>query len=352
MESLLGQFYSRIRGSQEDIASEGLTFIFHRSENAKVAIKNIVKHECGISLPDLSYHSQSSGDNLERPDISGSSDNGKECIIIEAKFWASLTDNQPNEYLKRLPEHSVLLFICPHLRIRSLWDELKKRISDGGLDAEIDETKHLAKLKDEKYLIIKSWSEMLEAIKYLVAQENNSPVMSDIDQIIGFCETIDNDTFLPITSDELSPSLAKRISSYYHLSDKLIDELKKKIDVNLKGLNKTGQAWGYTRYCRIYDFGVSIDVNFKYWSVHADTPFWVGLQEINENKWVKSSNILVESCKKAASQLNINMYLKDLSPYFPVYPVLNEPEEIVLKKMADQIVNLINTIKDIKEKIK
>jgi hypothetical protein len=38
MESLLGQFYTRIKGSQEDIASESLTYILQRSVKAKNTI--------------------------------------------------------------------------------------------------------------------------------------------------------------------------------------------------------------------------------------------------------------------------------------------------------------------------
>jgi hypothetical protein len=34
MQSLLGQFYNRIKGSQEDIASESLTYILKKSIRA------------------------------------------------------------------------------------------------------------------------------------------------------------------------------------------------------------------------------------------------------------------------------------------------------------------------------
>lgn len=346
MESLLGQFYSKIRGSQEDIASLGLTYILSRSSGAKSAIHDIVMQECGLDLPELTYASQASGEKLERPDISGRSDSGKECLLVEAKFWASLTDNQPNEYLKRLSDNSVLMFICPDLRIRSLWDELKKRLSESNETSELNESKHIAKLNGNKCLIIKSWSDILSAVKYQIVAENNLPAISDVDQIIGFCETIDNDTFLPITSDELSPGHAKRIISFYRLVDKLVDELKKHPFVSTKGLNSTGQAWGYRRYCKIYNIGVSADLNFEYWSQFADTPFWLGLYEINENgDWVKS-NTFLERVKKAVSELNLQVYPKDHFPYFPLYPTLNEIEEVVIAKMADQIIELVTVAKE------
>lgn len=124
MQSLLGQSYSRIKGSQEDIASEGLTYILQRSKSARLAINKIIKSDCGLDFEDLIFSTQNSGKNLERPDIPGFDANGKEVLILEAKFWAALTDNQPMEYLKRLKQNSALVFICPKPRVRPVFGEL------------------------------------------------------------------------------------------------------------------------------------------------------------------------------------------------------------------------------------
>lgn len=46
-----------------------------------------------------------------------------ERLLVELKFWAGLTDNQPVAYLKKLPTdcHSALLEVAPARRIESLW---------------------------------------------------------------------------------------------------------------------------------------------------------------------------------------------------------------------------------------
>ena len=46
---------------------------------------------------------QPTGKEGERPDLAGVDREGRECVLIEAKFWAGLTSNQPVAYLKRLP---------------------------------------------------------------------------------------------------------------------------------------------------------------------------------------------------------------------------------------------------------
>jgi hypothetical protein len=69
MASLLGQFYTRIKGSQEDIASEGLAYILQRSISVRKALNKIIQIESGIEFEDINYITQNVGEKLERPDI-------------------------------------------------------------------------------------------------------------------------------------------------------------------------------------------------------------------------------------------------------------------------------------------
>ncbi len=45
MKSLLGQFYQRIKGSQEDIASEGLVYILNKTSEGRKSINQIINHD-------------------------------------------------------------------------------------------------------------------------------------------------------------------------------------------------------------------------------------------------------------------------------------------------------------------
>ncbi len=58
MESLLGQFYGRLKVPHEDIVSEGLTYILTRSIKARDYIRNIINNEIEIEISDLSYINQ------------------------------------------------------------------------------------------------------------------------------------------------------------------------------------------------------------------------------------------------------------------------------------------------------
>jgi hypothetical protein len=343
MESLLGSFYSRIRGSQEDIASEGLVYILQRSSAASGAVRRMVSQECGVELPPLSFKAQATGENLERPDISGVDESFTERLIIEAKFWAALTANQPVEYLRRLPApHGVLLFICPSLRVRLLWDELLRRVQQEGLPIRFDADRHLVSFGNGRFLFIKTWDQVLGLVKDAVMQEGNRALISDTDQIIGFCHKMDDIAFLPILEEDLAPSVGKRIYSYYLLVDKLLHELKKRVDLDLSGMKATPQKDGYTRYFKAYDFGLRLDLNFKYWYEHAETPFYLGIYS-SKTKWIVTPE-LIQACKKAEALQNFKLVFIEGRLLFPIFPAFNEPEEVVLEKMSYHVAAIISRV--------
>jgi len=346
MQSLLGQFYNRIKGSQEDIASESLTYILKKSIRARQTINQIVKINTGLNFTDLSYKTQNVGNNLERPDISGIDESGKETLLIEAKFWASLTSNQPNEYLNRLGENTVLIFLVPTLRIRVIYEEVLNRIKEKYSDLETDTENLKIKINQKsKFVIIKSWNEILNAIKSELLQENNQALISDINQIIGFCDTIDNNSFQPIVDSDLSPSIPKKIGSYYDIVDKVVDEVNNRIEnSSIKGLQKTPQKYGYRRYFSIDNFGMGMGLKMELWAEYADTPFWISIVETKES-WSSSENFK-RGCEKIAFNLNHKLVEINNELFFSLKPKLNETEDIVINDLVNQIILIYKEIEE------
>lgn len=337
MASLLGQFFNNIRGSQEDIASKGLTYILRESTSAKDVVNKIIKNNTGLHFGNIRYITQSVGKNKERPDISGIDDAGVEKIIIETKFWSSLTNNQPVEYLKRLDEESVLIFISPKLREASLMSEIKIKLRDS--DIPYDTSDALIEVEGQKYIFIVDWNTVLDAIRQSLAQNGESMLVSDIDQIIGFCQIIDSNRFLPIQDSDLSPSVARRISSYYALLDKVVDKLKVKIDISTKRLNATGQRFGYTRYFKVKDYSFSLELHFLLWQNIADTPFWLTVKE----DWKPQSVDFINKLKRISLETNIDLHRNNENDSFcfALKPETDEIEGIVIEGLVEKIIGII-----------
>ncbi len=340
MQSLLGLFYNRIKGSQEDIASESLVYILNKSIKSRAVIGNVINVDTKFNFSDLSYTTQNVGDNLERPDISGIDEDGKEVLLIEAKFWASLTDNQPNGYLDRLKDDTVLIFLVPTLRVRVVFDEVLNRIKEKFTDIEVDiENQKIRIVSTNQYILIKNWNAILNTIKLKLLEEKDQLLISDVNQIIGFCDTIDNNSFQPIMDKDLLPSIPKQINSYYDVVDKVVDELSNQLKGRILILNRTSRKYGYHRYFVIGDLGFAVCVKIDLWEKSADTPFWLLIQEIVNEDWL-ASNEFKSKCKKAATQLNCEFVDDGEEVFISIKPLLNETEDNVISNIVDKI-NLI-----------
>lgn len=348
MQSLLGQFYNRIRGSQEDIASESLVYILKQSLESRKVINQIVKANTNLMFSDLSYQTQNVGKGLERPDISGQDETGKEVLLIEAKFWASLTHNQPNGYLKRLKGNTVLMFLVPTLRTRTVFEEVKYRILQENEDLEIDtENLSLVIRSSQKHIIIKSWNEVLNSIKSKIEQTNNINLLSDLNQIIGLCETIDRNSFQPITDEDLSPKIPKNINSYYEIVDKVVDELKNRNKgISTKGLVKTPQRYGYHRYFATKGLAMNFALKLDLWEKCADTPFWLSIGAINEKGWSVLTDQLTQLIESLCVKHNLTLvpYANNKGFFISIRPILFETEDIVIRDIADKIEIIIKEI--------
>ena len=129
--TLLSHLARNLTDRTEDLAVEALGYILGKSPASREALNSMV----GNDIPRVvRVATQVIGEDRTRPDLVGFDGHGQERVLIEAKFWAALTENQPNTYLERLPDDdtSLLLFVAPEARLQSLWPELLRRTRNAG----------------------------------------------------------------------------------------------------------------------------------------------------------------------------------------------------------------------------
>jgi len=344
MKSLLGQFYSRIKGSQEDIASEGLTYILQNSQVARDTLYSIIQNACGLQFDNLRFISQAIGEKKDRPDISGFNTNNQEVLILEAKFWASLTSNQPVEYLNHFENDSVLIFICPKLRVKTIYDECLRRIAESGIEHTVNEKSNMISLQNNRFLLIKTWDEILLIIRETLHNNNEHQLVSDIDQVIGLCHTIDSTAFLPLQHEDFSPAIPRRIINYLDLIDGVVRALIGRKLVNTKGLRASATRNEYIRYFRSADLAFALSINFKLWATLSDTPVWLMIKEITpKGNWVITENFKRKLNELALhNELKLSMHkLNDGDIRFSLHLITERTEDVVINDLADRITFII-----------
>ena len=93
--SLLAHLTKNFAPHPENVAMEALGHILAHSASARSGLTSILSGT-GISEY-LSYRTQQAeGAALARPDLTERDAQGRNIVLVEAKFWAGLTDNQPN----------------------------------------------------------------------------------------------------------------------------------------------------------------------------------------------------------------------------------------------------------------
>jgi hypothetical protein len=150
----------------ENLATEALGYMLQSSPTAARALEARLRSLASPIPSDLQWRTQVGGNDDARPDLVGNDSGGVPRVIIEAKFWAGLTENQPTAYLKRLPPGGVLCVMGPAKRHSLLVGELARRIVDARLtyqEAGAFGDATVASI-GESTLVVVSWRVIVEAI--------------------------------------------------------------------------------------------------------------------------------------------------------------------------------------------
>ena len=166
-DTLLAHLAWKLSDRHEDIAVEALGYIF-RSSQARRVLEEMLRAR-GADVGSIEeVRTQATGKEGARPDLAGVDRTGLERVLIEAKFWAGLTGNQPTAYLERLPTNtpSALLFVAPAARLETLWDELCQRAGVNGPRpaAETSEEFRSVTMAGARHLMLTSWTHLLERL--------------------------------------------------------------------------------------------------------------------------------------------------------------------------------------------
>ena len=339
--SLLAHLYSRIKGSQEDVATLSLQYIISSSEELNAAFNRLISKSLDINIEsDITYSCQSVGENSERPDMSGVNKEGKELVLCEMKFYAGLTANQPNGYLDRLIKEGglALVFVCPEQRKASLWNKVLELCREDGKSIS-DESAYKVKVNGIAMSVI-TWAEIIEELRR-TASSAAVGSLPDIAQLAGFCEMMDSTAFIPFSSEDMGPEIARREERYYQVIDRLYDTLtaNKQIDASGKGLKASANRSGYTRYLKIGKYYAALIYNRTAW-MHTntvETPFWF---YINDDGWNQSDDL--KARMRAVPEYEREVF--DNTIACALYPKLDAQLDEIASDMMGQILRFLGEL--------
>ena len=305
----------------EDAAVEALGYILSNSPAARRALAETLKIGDIEFGPIDRVETWETGSEGEIPDLVCFDDKGEKQVLIEAKFWADLTKNQPNQYLKQLLEDrqdgpAALLFVAPKARLDLLWPELcelakeKFRLasisnSDPVRSATIENSSH--------HLQLTSWATLLESLEKAACGVGDNIAAADIRQLRGLTDQMDGDAYLPLRPEDLRSESAMYMLDVAHLVDDATYHASKNGWTDTEGARATPQRRGYGRFVSIGGVGTWFGIHSEGWARKRDTPLWLSFHE-NNRVHLKRAD-LDKDCIEIEGRLCIPVVLPDAENY-------------------------------------
>lgn len=289
-DTLLAYLVSSFPGNTENIATEALKHIFLRSNASMEALNDVVRSGARGVSPIVAVETQVGQVDGTRPDLVGFDETGKERVLIEVKFWAQLTNNQPIGYLNRLPDDgpSALIFLAPEDRIQSLWPQLRNRVNaESILLTDVDSERKCTRVGDtQKHLMTVSWGSLLDGMAAKSRDDGESSVETEIRQLRSLAKYADEGAFKPIQKgEEFGEQSELRQRQYRRLVDSATERGIEQGWASRDGLRATPRSYGYGRYIRLHDAVVWFGINAEQFEATGDTPLWVDPTSALRSVW-------------------------------------------------------------------
>ena len=274
-DMLLADLVSSFPGRTEDIATEALCHIFRHSVACMKALNDVVKSGVrGVNLID-SVKTQVIGVDGTRPDLVCCDEPGQERVLIEVKFWAPLTANQPNGYIERLPQDgpAVLMFLVPDDRVRYLWPQLRKRVHELGPVKEIDAERRCVRISgSQRHLMVVSWGSLLDAMAARSSDSGERSTVTQIRQLRSLAEHAADQGPKPFPSGTEPDMSEERLHQYRRLVDAATEEGINQGWADRKGLHRARKSYGYGRYISLCGAVVWFGINADLFETTRETP--------------------------------------------------------------------------------
>ncbi|MDE0131927.1 MAG: hypothetical protein OXQ32_06665 [bacterium] len=282
--TVMAHLVPKLTNQVEDAATDALAFILNKSAGCRRALDRLLRDENFEIEPISRVETQVTYEDGSRPDMVGYDRRGGKRLLVEAKFWAVLQQDQASRYFARLDQDrpAVLLFIAPESRIETLWSEIRRQMESGKAGVQLmvlEPAEHARKatILDSKHrLMLVSWTRLLNRMATSVASDPT--LTSDINQLRGLAEFQDEEAFLPVRRQEFDLTFPRRIRGLNRLIDDAIGARGVPEGwLSITGFRMTPKREGYGRYFAFTGAtgDLFLGINYKLWATSGETPLWL-----------------------------------------------------------------------------
>lgn len=348
-DRLLGHLARRFARSEEDIASESLVWLLNRSAAARSALVQLAFPIHSSAPDDLSFVGQESSPDAGRPDVTAKDANGIVRLLIEAKFAAALTPQQPAGYLQRLPADadSVLLVVAPSARRETLWAELLSALpqlaSNAPSPSDVPSEGILrAQVGDHSTLTLATWRSVVTCVLDAVHAADQIALAHDAEQLLALTEVMDNQAFLPLKPGDLGWRTARQVGQLRLLIDAAYSRLVSGEHSAVKQYSKKPSYGGL--FYGWYLISKKSHMRFWYgftagaWSKNGASPVWANIAFApptrTRNRLLQAFHSFHTTGKPGLHETDKGIMIPLLLPHF-------SSEETAIRSIEEQVNEIV-----------
>jgi hypothetical protein len=348
-EHLLGHLARRFTPSEENLATEALTWIL-RDPSANEALCAIAR-AAGADVPaGLTFVGQLGNPETGRPDVIGLDSGQVERLIIEAKFAAGLTAQQPLGYLGRLPkaDAGILLVVAPSARLATLWSELLRAVPQLAGSAPSPSSpiskEVFAVPVGAATLALTSWRHLVSRLLEAVKNSGNPSLAQDVEQLLALTEVMDSQAYAPVNAGDYGPEQARGIQQLEGLIDGVHEAVDNSPTVEHEGRASHGRIF-YGWYLRSRSTKKAVWFGFlpRLWAQQGISPLWMQVKV--SQSW--SRHRLAQALNPLHALGGVGVFETGESFYVPLTlrPYLSKDETVTdLLEQIQQLVALLDSV--------
>ena len=121
--------------------------------------------------------------------------------------------------------------------------------------------------------MLTSWTALLDRMTSRASTAEERHTESDIQQLRGFAEKMDEEAFLPLRPEELGPEIPRRLFNLENFVDHVFESLKHK--ESAADTTKSQSNTFYGRYFILFGAAAWFGLDRNQWAKVRDTPLWL-----------------------------------------------------------------------------
>jgi hypothetical protein len=348
VDHVLGHLARRFTVSEENLATEALTWLL-RDPSANSALCSLAR-AVGARIPDgLTFVGQVGSPDTGRPDIVGTDEAQRVRLLIEAKFAAGLTAQQPRGYLTLLGDAApgLLLVVAPSARLGTLWSELlhatpETAASAPSPSAPLEGDLMRTAVGNNRVLALASWRHVVTHILEALNAAGNRPLAQDAEQLLALTEVMDSQAYAPVRPGDYGPGEARRVQQLQGLIDGVRDGARQSDRVEQAGRSSHGRIF-YGWYLRSRATSKSLWFGFlpRLWDKEGVSPLW--MQVKTSSSWSRQRLAQALAPLHGAGQKGLFEGLESFYVPLALRPFLSQRETVVdLLSQVEAVVALLD----------